>query len=128
MSTISPSVVNELRTQVDYRGQSDNRFSGSGVGPSITILGVANFGGPTGAGMVYNETTPEIADTFSYDINTHALKFAFSTRWIRDSQVQATGALYAFPTIGSYLAAVNGINPFAYLLFGQNIAKPMTSP
>ena len=88
MSTISPSVVNELRTQVDYRGQSDNRFSGSGAGPSITILGVANFGGPTGAGMVYNETTPEIADTFSYDINTHALKFGFSTRWIRDSQIR----------------------------------------
>ena len=124
VSTISPSAVNELRTQVDYRGQSDNRFSGSGAGPSITILGVANFGGPTGAGMVYNETTPEIADTFSYDINTHALKFGFSTRWIRDSQVQATGALYAFPTIGSYLAAVNGINPFAYLLFGQTLGNP----
>lgn len=124
ISTISPRAVNELRTQVDYRGQSNDRFSGSGTGPSITVLGVANFGGPTGVGFVYNETTPEIADAFSYDLNTHALKVGFSTRWIRDTQVQATGALYAFPTIASYLAAVNGTNPFGYALFGQTLGNP----
>jgi hypothetical protein len=124
VSTISPNAVNELRTQVDYRGQADDRFSGSGAGPSITILGVANFGGPTGAGMVYNETTPEIADTLSYDFGTHALKVGFSTRWIRDTQVQATGALYAFPTIASYVVAANGTNPFAYLIFGQTLGNP----
>ena len=124
VSAISPNAVNELRTQVDYRGQADDRFSGSGTGPSITILGVANFGGPTGAGMVYNETTPEIADTFSYDFGTHALKVGFSTRWILDTQVQATGALYAFPTIASYLAAANGTHPFAYILFGQTLGNP----
>jgi len=124
VSTISPRAVNELRTQVDYRGQANDRFSGSGTGPSITILGVANFGGPTGAGMVYNETTPEIADTFSYDFSTHALKVGLSTRWIRDTQVQATGALYAFPTIASYLAAASGSNPFAYVLYGQTLGNP----
>jgi len=124
VSTVSPRALNELRSQVDYRGQSNDRFSASGTGPSITILGVANFGGPTGAGMVYNETTPEIADAFSYDLNTHALKVGFSTRWIRDTQVQATGALYAFPTIPSYLAAANGTNPFAYALFGQTLGNP----
>jgi len=62
---------------------------------------VANFGDPTGIGFAYNETAPEITDTFSYDFSTHALKVGFSTRWIRDTQVQATGALYAFPTIAS---------------------------
>ena len=124
VSTISPHAVNELRSQVGYRGQSNDRFSGSGTGPSITVLGVANFGGPTGVGFVYNETTPEIADTFSYDYNTHALKAGFSTRWIRDTQVQATGALYAFPTIASYLAAASGANPFAYVLYGQTLGNP----
>ena len=124
VSTISPHAVNELRGQVAHRGQANDRFSGTGTGPSITILGVANFGGPTGVGLVYNETTPEIADTFSYDLRTHALKVGFSTRWIRDTQVQPTGALYAFPTIASYLAAANGTNPFAYILFGQTLGNP----
>jgi hypothetical protein len=124
VSTISPRAINELRTQVDYRGQANDRFSGSGTGPSITILGVANFGGPTGAGTVYNETTPEITDTFSYDFSTHTLKVGFSTRWVRDTQAQATGALYAFPTIASYLAAATGANPFAYALFGQTLGNP----
>jgi hypothetical protein len=124
VSTISPHAVNELRSQVGYRGQANDRFSGSGTGPSITVLGVANFGGPTGVGFAYNETTPEIADTFSYDHNTHALKAGFSTRWIRDTQVQATGALYAFPTIASYLAAASGANPLAYVLYGQTLGNP----
>jgi hypothetical protein len=124
VSTISSRAVNELRTQVDYRGQANDRFSGSGTGPSITILGVANFGGPTGIGFVYNETTPEITDTFSYGFGTHALKVGFSTRWIRDTQVQATGAIYAFPTIASYLAAASGSNPFAYVLYGQTLGNP----
>ena len=124
VSTISAHAVNELRSQVGYRGQSNDRFSGSGTGPSITVLGVANFGGPTGLGFVYNETTPEIADTFSYDYNSHALKAGFSTRWIRDTQVQATGALYAFPTIASYVAAASGANPFAYVLYGQTLGNP----
>ena len=124
VSTISPRAVNELRGQVAYRGQANDRFSGSGTGPSITILGVANFGGPTGVGMVYKETTPEIVDTLTYDLNTHALKLGFSTRWIRDSQVQATGALYVFPTIASYLTAASGTNAFAYAAFGQTLGNP----
>ena len=89
------------------------------------MLGVANFGGPTGAGMVYNETAPEIADTISYDFKSHAMKAGFSARWIRDTQVQATGALYAFPTIASYLAAASGTNPYAYALFGQTLGNPL---
>jgi len=124
VSTISAHAVNELRSQVGYRGQSNDRFSGSGTGPSITVLGVANFGGPTGVGFVYNETTPEIADTFSYDYKTHGLKAGFNTRWIRDTQVQASGALYAFPTIASYQAAASGSNPFAYVLYGQTLGNP----
>ena len=36
----------------------------------------------------------------------------------------ATGALYAFPTIASYLAAASGSNPFAYVLYGQTLGNP----
>ena len=72
----------------------------------------------------YNETTPELADNFSYNFNTHAVKVGFSTRWIRDTQVQAPTAIYAFPSIASYLAAVNGTNPHGYVNFGQTLGNP----
>ena len=75
------------------------------------VSGVANFGGPTGAGFVYEETTPELADNFSYIRGSHSFKFGVSTRWIRDTQVQRTFAQYTFATIAAYQAAVNGARP-----------------
>ena len=58
ISTISPNAINELRGQVAYRGQTNDRFSATGSGPSITIPGVANFGGPTGVGFVVRRDKP----------------------------------------------------------------------
>ncbi|MFN7998443.1 MAG: TonB-dependent receptor [Bryobacteraceae bacterium] len=124
VSTISPNAINELRGQAAYRGQSNDKFSATGTGPAITIFGVANFGGPTGVGFVYNETIPEVADNFSYNFNTHALKFGASSRWIRDTQVQATTAIYTFPSISSYLAAASGTNPRSYINFVQTLGNP----
>jgi hypothetical protein len=124
ISTISPNAINELRGQVAYRGQSNDKFSATGAGPAITIFGVANFGGPTGIGFVYNETIPEVADNFSYTVNSHALKFGASSRWIRDTQVQATTAIYTFPTISSYLAEASGAAPRSYINFVQTLGNP----
>ena len=53
VSIINDHIVNELRGQVAYRGQIQDRFSASGTGPVITVTGVANFGGPSAAGFVY---------------------------------------------------------------------------
>ena len=91
---------------------AQDRFAASGTGPVITVTGIANFGGPSGAGFVYQETTPEIADNFSYIRGSHSLEVRCAApRWIRDTQVQATFAQYNFPTIAAYLAAVNGSAP-----------------
>ena len=124
VSTTSPNSVNELRIQVAYRGQSNDRFPATGMGPSITVLGVANFGGPTGEGFVYTEQTPEIADNFSHNFNNHSVKIGFNATWIRDTQVQATYAVYAFPTIAAYLAAANGTNPRGYVEFLETLGNP----
>ncbi len=97
VSIFNDHIVNELRGQVAYRGQIQDRFSASGAGPVITVSGIANFGGPSAAGFVYQETTPEIADNFSYIRGAHSLKFGVSTHAIRDTQVQATFAQYNFP-------------------------------
>src|SRR3954454_20263209 len=94
ISTLSASMVNELRGQVAYRGQHQDTFSGSGTGPAIVVSGVANFGGPTGAGFLYEETTPELADNFSYVRGSHSFKVGGSLRWVRDTQTQAQFSQY----------------------------------
>lgn len=124
ISTISDHAVNELRGQVAYRGQSQDRFSASGTGPTIVVSGVANFGGPTGAGFVYQETTPELTDNFSYLVGSHSFKAGFSTRAVRDTQIAATSATYTFPSIAAYLAAVSGSAPKGYSSFAQTFGNP----
>ena len=124
VSVINDHIVNELRGQVAYRGQLQNSFSASGTGPVITVAGIANFGGPNGAGFVYQETTPELADNFSYIRGAHSFKFGASTHAIRDTQVQPTYAQYNFPTIAAYLAAMNGSAPKGYSSFSQIVGNP----
>jgi hypothetical protein len=124
VSVINDHIVNELRGQVAYRGQNNNTFAASGTGPVLTVTGIANFGGPNSAGFVYQETTPELADNFSYVRGSHSLKFGVSTHAIRDTQVQATFAQYNFATIAAYLAAVNGSAPNGYSSFSQIVGNP----
>jgi hypothetical protein len=119
ISTITPTMVNELRGQIAYRGQHQDTFAGSGPQPAIVVSGIANFGGPTQAGFVYEETTPEIQDNFSYIRGTHSFKFGGGTHAVRDTQVQPTFAQYTFASIATYLAAVNGSAPKGYTNFQQ---------
>ena len=124
VSTLSPNSVNELRIQVPYRSQQQNAFSATGAGPSITVSGVASFGGSPNVGFVYQEKTPEFADNFSYNLGSHALKFGASARWIRDTQVQATSATYTFASSAAYLAAQSGTVPMGYSTFAQTLGNP----
>jgi hypothetical protein len=123
VSAISPTMVNEARVQIAYRGQQNDRFDGSGSGPAITVSGVANFGGPTQAGFVYQETTPEITDNFTYIRGAHAYKFGGNVRWIRDTQVAQQAATYTFPSVAAYLAANNGTDPKSYSTFAQTLGN-----
>ena len=124
ISNFSSRAVNELRFQFATRSQSNNSFSATGTGPAITVLGVANFGGPIDVGFAYTETAPEITDNFSFITSAHEFKIGFNTRWIRDEQVAATGALYVFPTIAAYQAAVTGVDPKGYVSFTQSLGNP----
>jgi hypothetical protein len=123
VSTISPNMVNELRGQVAYRGQHNDTFSGSGPQPVIVVSGIANFGGPTQAGFVYEETTPEIADNFSYIHGSHSMKFGAGTHAVRDVQIQPSFAQYTFPTIAAYQAALNGSATKGYSNFQQVVGN-----
>ena len=124
VSVISPNAVNELRFQVPFRSQSQNRFEATGAGPAISIPGVANFGNSLDVGFRFDEMTPEVSENFSYNLAQHALKFGGSFRAIRDTQVQATAALYTFPSIAAYVAARDGLNPRSYVSFIQTVGEP----
>lgn len=124
VSIFSPNAVNELRFQFPYRSQQQARFEATGSGPAITIPGVANFGNSLDVGFVYEESTPEISENFSYNRGSHALKFGVTIRSIRDQQVSATSANYTFPNVAAYLAARSGANPLGYTNFVQTVGEP----
>lgn len=127
VSVLSPNSVNELRFQVPYRSQAQNRFEATGTGPSIAIPGVAHFGNSLDVGFRFEEMTPELTDNFSWNRGSHAWKIGGSMRSIRDTQVQPTIANYTFPNVAAYLAAKSGANPRAYLNFIQTLGEPAMS-
>ncbi len=124
ISVVSPKAVNELRVQIPYRTQQQQRFEATGTGPAITIPGIALFGNSTAVGFNYEEMTPEVTENFSYNLDKHALKFGGAIRSIRDTQVSATAATYTFPSIAAYLAAKNGTNLRGYTSFAQTVGEP----
>jgi hypothetical protein len=127
VSIVSPNGVNELRFQIPFRSQAQNRFGATGTGPSITIPGVAHFGNSLDVGFRFDEMTPEVTDNFSWNRGSHAWKFGGSLRSVRDTQVQPTIANYTFPNVAAYLAANSGANPRAYLNFIQTLGEPAMS-
>ncbi len=124
VSSLSSNAVNELRVQIPYRSQAQNRFEATGTGPSITVSGVASFGNSPNVGFLYEEKTPEITENFSYNKNRHALKAGGSIRWIPDSYTQQTSATFTFPSIAAYQAAVAGTNAKGYTSFAQTVGDP----
>lgn len=124
ISIFSTNAVNELRFQFPFRTQQQNRFEATGTGPAITIPSIANFGNSLDVGFVFEESTPEISENFSYNAGTHAWKFGGSIRSTRDTQVSQTSANYTFPNIAAYLAARNGSNPLGYSSFVQTLGEP----
>jgi len=125
VSTLSPNVVNEFRFQTPWRSQQQQKFSGTGTGPSINITGVVSFGRSEGVGFNFTEMTPEYGDNLSINSGKHSYKFGFTMRHIRDQQVQATFGRYTFANIQSYLDERNGVNPRSYQNYTQTIGEPV---
>ena len=123
ISTISPQALNELRIQVPYRLQRQLPYEATGTGPSITVSGIAQFGGSPNIDFIYKEVTPEISDNFTYLLGTHSLKAGFSYRAILDSQTQSNSITYTFPNIQSYLSAASG-SARTYSSFSESIGQP----
>jgi hypothetical protein len=129
----SPTLVNEVRfgvsrwssatipkTQVNPANFGINNGIDDPIGlPQISIAGGnLNFGGPSPQPSGRGDTTFIIADTLSYSVGRHSLKFGGEFRqFLNNNFRQGTGA-FNFPSVASFLAGT--ANSFSVTLGSQS--------
>ncbi len=123
VSTLRPTLLNELRVQYATRAQGRVPGSAAGTGPAITITNVANFGGPIAgdadAGFAFTQNVFQVNDNLTHIRGDHAYKFGFDIQNVADTRTRTASQLYTFPTVASYQAAVSGANRLGYTSFTQ---------
>jgi hypothetical protein len=123
ISTLRPTLLNELRIQYATRAQGREPGSAAGTGPAITITNVANFGGPIAgdadAGFAFTQNVFQVNDNLTYIRGDHAYKFGFDIQNVADTRTRTTSQAYTFASVANYLAARSGANPFSYTTFTQ---------
>jgi hypothetical protein len=123
ISTLTPTLLNELRTQYATRAQGRTPGSAAGTGPAINISGVANFGGPIAgladAGFGFTQDVFQVSNNLTHIRGDHAYKFGIDVQRVMDTRTNSAQQLYTFGSVDSYLAARSGANPFAYNTFTQ---------
>src|SRR5207253_2415493 len=124
-TTIGNSQLNELRVQYAHRHQQSITNADSAPAPSITVSGIATFGGPYGttgqggAGFDFKQNITEVVDNYTSMRSNHSYKVGFDGQWVHDARVSAPQESYTFGTAAAYLAAKSGANPFSYSTFTQ---------
>jgi TonB dependent receptor len=128
ISTIRPTLLNELRVQYATRSQARTPGSQAGTGPAINIANIANFGGPvaslTDAGFGFTQDVAQVNNSLTWLRGDHSIKGGFDIQHIADTRTSTPFQLYTFPTIAAYQAAANGTNRFGYNTFTQYFGEP----
>jgi hypothetical protein len=128
ISTLRPTLLNELRVQYATRAQSRAPGSDAGTGPAISITNVANFGGPvenlTASGFGFTQDVLQFNDNLTQIRGDHAYKFGFDIQHVADTRRSTAQQIYLFPTVATFLAAQSGLNPFGYTSFTQYFGEP----
>ncbi len=128
VSTIRPTLLNELRVQYATRAQSRAPGSQAGTGPAINIANVANFGGPmaslTDAGFGFTQDVAQVNNSLTWLRGDHSLKAGIDIQHVADSRTSTPFQLYTFPTVAAYQAAASGTNRFGYNTFTQYFGEP----
>ncbi|MGE0813169.1 MAG: carboxypeptidase regulatory-like domain-containing protein [Vicinamibacterales bacterium] len=128
VSTLRPTLLNELRLQYATRAQGRVPGSQAGTGPAINIANVANFGGPvaslTDAGFGFTQDVAQLNNSLTWLRGDHSFKAGFDIQHVADTRTSVAFQLYTFPTVASYLAAANGTNRFGYNTFTQYFGEP----
>jgi len=128
ISTLGSDKLNELRVAYNRRDNPRRYEAESGtLWVGVSVSGAASFGG---GGQVdsptdFIEDVWQIVDSFSWLRGDHAFKMGFDFQHVYD--YRRSGGLYgsySFPTIDAYLRARDGVNPYGYTTFSQNIGDP----
>jgi Carboxypeptidase regulatory-like domain/TonB dependent receptor-like, beta-barrel len=123
ISTIRPTLLNELRVQYATRAQGRVPGADAGSGPAINISNVAMFGGPiagdSDAGFAFTQDVFQINDNITHIRGDHAYKVGFDAQHVADSRTRTANQLYTFPSVAAYQAALSGTNRFGYSIFTQ---------
>jgi hypothetical protein len=124
VSTISATIVNELRFGWPYRNEQHVADPLTGTGPEISISGIANFGGSNSVADRFQEKVPNLNDNFTVTKGAHTLKVGFGFQQNLDVQAADVYTQYTFPTIAAYLSAASGATPYSYSTFNASVGQP----
>jgi hypothetical protein len=125
VSTLGSNKLNEFRVQYAHRHQGSVANSDSGIGPAVSITGIASFGSPvsgTGqgnAGFDFKQNITQVIDNFTYIRAAHSYKVGVDIQGIHDERIAAPQFVYTFPSIAAYNAAKAGTNRFGYSAMTQ---------
>ena len=123
VSSFSDDKLNELRFQWSRRRTERVASDFSAGAPTININGVANFGAPDGLNK-FEQSIFQVVDSFSVFKGNHSFKFGANIEFIDDRRVEPLFTRYTFASTDDYLAAANGVDPFAY----QTVSQPLGGP
>jgi hypothetical protein len=124
LSTISPTILNELRFGWPYRNEQHVADPLTGQGPEISISGIANFGGSNAVADRFQEKVPNLNDNFTVLKGPHTFKVGFGFQQNLDVQAGDIYTQYTFPTIATYLSALSGATPYSYTTFNASVGQP----
>jgi len=124
LSTLSPTMLNELRFGWPYRNEKHVPNALTGAGPQVSISGVANFGGTVSAGDAFQEKIPNLNDNFTFIRGAHTYKFGFGFEQILDTQTTQIYNQFVFSSVANYLLAKAGTNPLAYSTYNAVVGHP----
>jgi hypothetical protein len=123
VSTLRPTLLNELRVQYATRAQGRTPGDLAGTGPAINVANVANFGAPiagdSDAGFAFTQDVLQFNDNVTHIRGDHAYKFGIDVQHVADTRTRTANQLYAFSSLANYQLARTGANPFAYNTFTQ---------
>jgi hypothetical protein len=124
ITTFSPTLLNEFRGSWPYRNEHHTADPLTGLGPMITITGLANFGGSNAAGAKFQEKIPSFNDNLTWIKGSHSIKLGVGFQKNLDTQLANVYTQYTFASLAQYASAKNGITPQVYSSLSASIGQP----